>query len=160
MPGIYRKLGCPVANQPLGRDYTVACGEDGSGGRAAALNAQFDEWQDIRRGLPVTGERAPIYGTIRWLFQEYRRSKAFTEKVSVRSRPDYERTMQLVEDIVTKKGDKLGDRKIRSVTPISADKIYEIILAGPSGERPTSRESGGTLPAGMACSPSTASWRV
>ncbi|MGB6660894.1 MAG: hypothetical protein WBE90_17905 [Xanthobacteraceae bacterium] len=30
-----------------------------------------------------------------------------------------------------KKGDTLGDRKIKSVTPISADKIYEIILAGP-----------------------------
>ena len=76
------------------------------------------------------GERAPVYGTIRWLFQEYRRSKAYTEKVASRSRPDYERTMQIVEDVVTKKGDKLGDRKIRSVTPVSADKIYEIILSG------------------------------
>jgi len=113
VPGKYRRLGCPVANQPLGRDYTIACGEDGNGGRAAALNAQFDEWQDLRRGLPITGERAPIYGSIRWLFQEYRRSKAFTEKVSPRSRPDYERTMQHIEGIVTKKGDKLGDRKIR-----------------------------------------------
>ena len=140
VPGIYRKLGCTVANQPLGRDYTVACGEDGCGGHAAALNAQFDEWQDVRRGLPITGERVPIYGSIRWLFQEYRRSKAFTEKVSARSRPDYERTMQLLEGIVTKKGDKLGDRKIRSVTPNSADKIYEIILAGPSGERPRQAE--------------------
>ena len=82
VPGKYRKLGCTVAKQPLGRNYAVACGEDGDGGRAAALNAQFDEWQDVRRGLPMTGERAPIYGSIRWLFQEYRRSKAFTEKVS------------------------------------------------------------------------------
>ena len=40
--------------------------------------------------------------------------------------------MQLVEGHVTKKGDMLGDRKIRSVTPISADKIYEIILVGPT----------------------------
>jgi len=45
VPGKYRKVGCTVANQPLGRDYAVACGEDGNGGRAAALNAQFDEWQ-------------------------------------------------------------------------------------------------------------------
>jgi hypothetical protein len=140
VPGKYRKLGCTVANQPLGRDYALACGEDGNGGRAAALNAQFDEWQDVRRGLPITGERAPIYGTIRWLFQEYRRSKAYTEKVSVRSRPDYERTMYLVENIITKKGDRLGDRKIKSVTPISADKIYGIILAGPDGDRPRQAE--------------------
>jgi hypothetical protein len=140
VPGKYRKLGCTVANQPLGRDYAVACGEDGNNGRAAALNAQFDEWQDLRRGLPIMGERAPIYGTIRWLFQEYRRSKAYTEKVSPRSRPDYERTMYLVENIITKKGDRLGDRKIKSVTPISADKIYGIILAGPDGERPRQAE--------------------
>ena len=140
VPGKYRKLGCTIANQPLGGDYALACGEDGKGGRAAAFNALFDEWQNLRRGLPITGERAPVYGTIRWLFQEYRRSKAYTEKVSVRSRPDYERTMQLVENIITKKGDKLGDRKIRSVTPVSADKIYGIVLAGPAGDRPRQAE--------------------
>jgi hypothetical protein len=85
LPGKYHKLGCTISNQPLGRDYALACGDDGNGGRAAALNALFDEWQDLRRGLPITGERAPIYGTIRWLFQEYRRSNAYTEKVSPRS---------------------------------------------------------------------------
>jgi hypothetical protein len=140
VPKKYRDLGCIVPNTPLGCDYAVACGNDGNGGRAAALNALFDEWNTARRGLPVTGERTPIYGTIRWLFQEYCRSKAFTEKVSSRSRPDYERTMQLIQGIVTKKGDKLGDRKIRSVTPNSADKIYEIILAGPDCERPRQAE--------------------
>lgn len=145
VPGKYRKLGRTVANYPLGRDYAVACGENGNGGRAAALNAHFDEWQDVRRGLPITGERAPIYGTVRWLFQEYRRSKAYTEKVSPRSRPDYERTMLLVEDVVTKKGDKIGDRRIKAITPISADKIYGIILDGPDGERPRQAEKAVTL---------------
>ena len=135
VPSRYRKLGCTVRNTPLGIDYAVACGQDGNGGRAAALNALFDEWEATRHGLPVTGERVPIYGTIRWLFQEYRRSKAYTEKVSRRSRPDYERTMQLVEDIVTKKGDNLGDRKIKSVTPLSTEKIYAKIIDGPKGER-------------------------
>ena len=99
------------------------------------MNARVDEWHAIRRGLAVTGERVPIYGTIRWLFQEYRRSAAYLEKVAARSRPDYERTMQLVENIVTKKGDKLGDRKIKSVTPLSTEKIYAKIIDGPKGER-------------------------
>jgi hypothetical protein len=132
---IYRKLGCSVSNEALGNDYQIACGSDGNGGRAAALNARLDEWHAIRRGLPVTGERAPIYGTVRWLFQEYRRSIAYLEKVAVRSRPDYERTIQLVENIVTKKGDKLGDRKIKSITPLSTEKIYAKIIDGPKGER-------------------------
>ena len=48
--------------------------------------------------------------------------------------------MLLVENIVTKKGDKIGDRKIKAITPVSADKIYEIILAGPSGKRPRQAE--------------------
>src|SRR6516164_3334984 len=132
---IYRKLGCPVPNEALGNDYQIACGSDGNGGRAAALNARLDEWHAIRRGLPIAGGRAPIYGTIRWLFQEYRRSAAYLEKVAVRSRPDYERTIQLIENIVTKKGDKLGDRKIKSVTPLSTEKIYSKIVDGPKGER-------------------------
>jgi hypothetical protein len=140
VPKKYRDLGCAVPNTPLGTDYTIACGEDGNGGRAATLNAAFDEWNTLRQGLPVTGERAPVYGTLQWLFQEYRRSKAYLEKVAPRSRPDYERTMQLIEGIVTKKGDKLGDRQIRSVTPISADMIYEKILIGPDGERPRQAE--------------------
>ena len=41
----------------------------------------------------------------------------------------------LVSDLLTKKGDRLGNRKIRSVTPLGADKIYERIIAGPRGER-------------------------
>lgn len=62
VPGWYRKLGCTVANQPLGRDYAVACGEDGNGGRAAALNGQFDEWQDMRRGIADHGRtRADLW---------------------------------------------------------------------------------------------------
>jgi hypothetical protein len=60
VPTKYRRAGCTILDQPLGRDYAVACGEDGTGGRAAALNALFSEWQDHRRGLQVTGEREPI----------------------------------------------------------------------------------------------------
>jgi hypothetical protein len=112
VPTYFRRLDCSIPNEPLGTDYAVACGGDGSGGRAANLNALFDEWDSVRRGQPVTGERAPIYGTVNWLFREYKQSKAYTEKVSARSRPDYERTMLLVSDLVTKKGDRLGQRKM------------------------------------------------
>jgi hypothetical protein len=135
VPTYFRGLGCSIPNEPLGPDYAEACGDDGSGGRAAALNALFDEWNATRRGQPITGEQAPIYGSVAWLFREYKQSKAYLEKVSLRSRPDYERTMLLITDLVTKKGDKLGRRKVKSVTPVSADKIYSLIIAGPHGER-------------------------
>jgi hypothetical protein len=60
-------------------------------GRAQTLNGLIDEWLDIRRGLPVTGEAAPRIGTVDWLFREYKASKAYTEKVSKVSRPSYEK---------------------------------------------------------------------
>ncbi len=135
VPTLYRKLGCTVPNQPLGTDYAVACGDDGTGGRAAALNALFDEWDGARRGQPLSGPCAPICGTVDWLFVEYKRSKAYLEKVAPRSRPDYERTMLLICDLKTKKGDRIGARAIKSISPGGADKIYELIIAGPRGER-------------------------
>ena len=118
----------------------AAGGDDGNGGRAGSLNALFDEWNTKRKGGQISAGRNAAYGTVDWLFREYKQSKAFLEKVSVRSRPDYERTMLLITDIITKKGDRIGDRTVRAITPISADKIYEIICRGPRGLRPRQGE--------------------
>jgi hypothetical protein len=62
IPTLYRRLGCTISNEPLGTDYTVACGEDGGGGRAAGLNALFDEWNTKRKGGQVSGGRVAAYG--------------------------------------------------------------------------------------------------
>lgn len=133
VPTRYRKMGCTIPNEPLGNDYAVACGIDGKGGRAAALNGLFDEWWKARNGEPV--ERIAHYGTINWLFRVYKTSKGYLERVSERSRPDYERTMLLLADLRTKRGDRVGDRSVRSITPLSADKLYELIIQGPNGLR-------------------------
>jgi hypothetical protein len=138
LTGYYRRLGCSIPSEPLGTDYVAACGEDGNGGRAAALNALFDEWRRARSGEPVEG--LVRFGTVDWLFREYKQTKAYLEKVSQRSRRDYERTMLLVADLVTKKGDHVGDRKIKAITPVSADKIYALVIAGPRGQRPRQGE--------------------
>jgi hypothetical protein len=140
VPTLYRRLGCTIPNEALGTDYPIACGDDGNGGRAAALNALFDEWNTKRKGGQIIAGRIAAYGTVDWLFREYKQSKAYLEKVSSRSRPDYERTMLLITDIITKKGDRIGDRRIRAITPISADKIYDIICKGPHGIRPRQGE--------------------
>jgi hypothetical protein len=138
VPTRYRALGCNIPNEPLGTDYATACGADGDGGRANALNALFDEWLKAKSGGPITG--LARYGSVDWLFREYKQTKAYLEKVSVRSRPDYERTMLLIADMVTKKGDRIGDRPIKSISPVSADKIYELIVSGPRGLRPRQGE--------------------
>jgi hypothetical protein len=135
IPTLYRKLGCTISNEPLGTDYITACGEDGNGGRAAGLNALFDEWNTERKGGRVETGRLTRFGTVDWLFREYLKSESCRERVSDRTRPDYEHIMQLVAGVFTKKGDKIGDRSIRSITPRAADKIYSIIIDGPRGNR-------------------------
>ena len=115
VPTYYRKLGCTISNAPLGTDYETACGTDGTGGRAAALNGLFDEWNRERLGQTAMAGRLLRYGTVDWLFREYKSSKAYLEKVAPRSRPDYERTMLIIADALTKKGDRIGSRPVRSI---------------------------------------------
>jgi len=135
IPSYYRKLGCTIPSQPLGDDYETACGQNGTGGRALALNELFDEWNESRLGRGAPAARSFHYGTVDWLFREYKSSKAYLEKVAERSRPDYERTMLLVANTLTKKDDRIGSRLVRSITPRAADKIYEKIIVGPKGKR-------------------------
>jgi hypothetical protein len=133
IPTRYRALGCRISNEPLGTDYAGACGPDGNGGRAAALNALFDEWSATRAGEPMPG--LAKYGSVDWLFREFKSSIRFREKVSERSRPDYERSMLMVADMVNKMDDRVGNRPVKSITPAAADKIYERLCQGPRGER-------------------------
>jgi hypothetical protein len=84
VPTLYRKEKCPVPNEPLGTDYADACA------KAETLNGLFDEWMAARKGLPISAPAAPKIGTVDWLFVEYKRSLAYTKKVALRSRKDYE----------------------------------------------------------------------
>lgn len=129
VPSKYRSMGCPLANEPLGMDFAKACT------RAETLNGLFDEWDEARKGLPVSGISAPRIGTVDWLFREYRQSKAYTEKVAVRSRKDYEWAMRELCEMITKKGDRIGSRPIKSITPRGADKIYDRLTLGSKGPR-------------------------
>ena len=132
IPKYHLGKGCPNLNQALGTDYVHACGTDGKGGLAAKLNARFDEWQMTEAGIPLEGlDRT---GTVDWLFRTYKSSKAYLEKVSPRSRIDYERTMHLVADALTKKGERVGAHMVKSISPLGADKVYERIIGLIDGE--------------------------
>jgi hypothetical protein len=80
VPTRYRKRGCSIPNEPLGNDYATACGADGNGGRAAALNGLLDEWLKIKKGEAI--DSIARYGTVDWLFREYKASKRYREHVS------------------------------------------------------------------------------
>ena len=135
VPRIYLNAGCPRLNEPLGDDYAAACGHDGKAGRAATLNGLFDEWDQSRKGLPISSEAAPAIGSVDWLFREYKQSKAYTEKVAIRSRKNYEWAMREVGNTLNRKGVRIGNLPIKSITPRAADKLYDIFTVGGSGER-------------------------
>jgi hypothetical protein len=155
IPTHYRKLGCKISDEPLGTRYETACGEDGKGGRAAALNALFDEWNSKRRGEPVEEGKIARYGTIDWLFRQYKTEDAYTEKVSPRSRPDYERIMQMICDTLDKHSRRIGERMISSVSPRAASKIYKKIIVGAASA--ARRENRRALPQGLERDASTLS---
>lgn len=124
----------PVPIEPLGADFAIACD------KARVLNSLFDEWDLSRRGQPIDTPSAPRIGTVDWLFLEYKQSLAYTKKVAMRSRRDYEWAMDLLCDTLTKSNDRVGSRPVKSVTPRGADKLYQKILIGPNRRRDRTAE--------------------
>ncbi|WP_035642068.1 hypothetical protein [Bradyrhizobium sp. ORS 375] len=133
VPTHFRKLGCPIPNEALG-DYITACGNDGEGGRAAILNTLFDEWNQNRKGIPNPKASIARVGSVNWLFREYKQTKAYLEKVSKRSRPGYEHSMQAICGLLNKRGERIGCLPIKSITPRAADKLYEMFIRDDAGE--------------------------
>ena len=129
VPTKYRTLACPLRNEPLGTDYAAMLD------RADTLNGIFDEWDQQRKGLPISSPAMPKYGTVDWLFREYKLSRAYLEKVAPRSRANYEWAMREICDALTKKGDRVGDRPVKTISPRAADKLYTKFIAGAKGER-------------------------
>jgi hypothetical protein len=129
VPTKYRKLKCSVENEPLGTDFAVMTK------RAGVLNGQFDEWDTQRKGLPISAPNMPKYGTVDWLFREYKISRAYLDKVGVRSRDDYEWAMDQVCNTLTKKGNRIGDCLVKTITPRAADKLYDKFIEREDGER-------------------------
>jgi hypothetical protein len=135
VPTKYRKLKCPISNEPLGTDYAKMKA------RAETLNGQFDEWDEARKGLPITGSpNMPKYGTVDWLFREYKISKPYLEKVAERSRSDYEWAMDQICNITTKVGDRVGDRLVKTISPRAADKLYDYFITGTGKKLPDGKK--------------------
>jgi hypothetical protein len=55
LTGHYRRHGCSIPSEPLGTDYAIACGEDGNGGRAAALNSLSMSGDPAEPEIPSQG---------------------------------------------------------------------------------------------------------
>jgi len=120
--------GFPLHREALGPDYGAAIE------RAKLLNEHLNAWRSGRGVVPNEQARRG-YGTVAWLFEQYRRSRAFEKRVSKRSRYEYARALNRIEDIKTKTGRLVADLPVSSMTPAAVDKIYEKLQDGPRGKR-------------------------
>ncbi len=103
------KAGFTIAREALGKDYALAIS------RAAHLNQHLDAWR-VGRGESKDLDLQPGFGTLAWLVARYKLSRAW-EKVSKRSRYEYERVL----DLVLKH--KLADRaQLGRYTPCASDR--------------------------------------
>ncbi len=119
--------GFTLHSESLGTDFSAAKA------RADELNAHLDDWR-AGQGAKRDIDLQPGFGTLDWLVQHYYRSRAFA-KVSSRCQPDYRRELRLITDIALKTGARAGTLPLASISAAAADKIYDRLLAGPSGRR-------------------------
>ena len=76
----------------------------------------------------------PGFGTLAWMVARYKRS-AHWKKVSERSRPEYERTLNMVLRHKLKTGAELGTTQCTKFDAQAVDKLYEALQKGPRVER-------------------------
>lgn len=126
-PRIYLAHGFTGHAEPLGTNYAVATE------RARLLTAHLDDWRTGRGNM--VEEARPGFGSVAWLFNRYLTSSAFENRVSERSRYEYRRALERIEQTKTKIGGTVGQLPVASITPAAVDKIYAEIQKGPRGKR-------------------------
>lgn len=122
------KAGCTLRREALGTDYASAID------RAELLNKHLDAWRQGPFDVKSV-DAGTRFGTLAWLFERYRRSSAFEQRVSERSRPEYRRALDRIENLKTKTGGLVADLPAMSITPAAVDKIYAKLQDGPRGKR-------------------------
>ncbi len=122
-----RKAGCPVRNEPLGTDYAAAVER-----AETVLLPLFDDWLNGGKAAPV----GAAYGTLDWMFAEYRSDRRFT-KLDARTRRNHEVGFRLVGGYVMKDGRRLGAARLASVNSAVIDILYDKLLVATDADGKT-----------------------
>jgi hypothetical protein len=116
------KAGFTLKRETLGPDYALAIA------RANELNQHLDAWRggrDETKDLDLQ----PGFGTLKWLIERYKRSPAW-KKVSQRSRPEYERALNMVLEHKLSNRANLGSLGLNLIDARGVDKLYEALQKG------------------------------
>ena len=139
--------GFTIGREALGPSYAEAIA------RAHTLNAHLDAWRD-GRGAEKIDEAQPGYGTLGWLFEQYRRHPLFEKKVSARAKGGYERALRAIEDMQTKLGHTAAHLPLTSITRRAVYLIYNKLL----GQGP--RKADRATQAGYAINIARRAWNI
>jgi hypothetical protein len=124
-----KRSGCPVLQEALGTDYAIAkrrCDE--------VLNPHYKAW--LTHGeADLSLPRAPS-GTWDWMVGIYKSSQKYTGKGDD-TRSSYDRMLALVSKHVLKDGRFFGALALASITPGTADKLFEKLKVNSEGRTRT-----------------------
>lgn len=117
--------GFPITSTALGEDYAAAQA------RANELNTALTAW---RRGVVSADETLSgrTTGTFAWLFDTYYETDAF-ERLSERSKGAYRRVIKRALAMTSKEGRPLKEYRLKALTPLAVDRIYQRLLQGKKG---------------------------
>jgi hypothetical protein len=116
-----RKAGCPLRNEALGTDYAAAVA------RAETILKVYDAWHKGDVSADSKTLTVAAFGTLDWLFGEYRSDRRFT-KLDAGSRRNHENGFKLVGGYKLKDGRLLGSVRVSAITTAETDAIYEKLL--------------------------------
>jgi hypothetical protein len=121
VPSWARKAGCTVQSGPLGTDYEAAV----SRAESVFLPA-FDAWR-IGGNTPTSSPAIAAFGTLDWMFAEYRADRRYT-KLDAKSKRNHEVGFKLVGGYVLKDGKRLGEKRLSAIDTALTDDLYEKLL--------------------------------
>lgn len=119
--------GFTLHSEPLGHDYAQAKL------RADELNRHLDDWRQGRGGERSLDDQ-PGFGTLDWLVERYKRSKAW-KRVSPKQQSHYTYTLDLALNLPRKSGRRVGEALLGQIDAAAADRLYERLQTGPRGPR-------------------------
>jgi hypothetical protein len=108
-----------TCNEPLGSDYAAAVQR-----AETVLLPAFDAWRGGSYASPTVGA---VFGTLDWLFAEFRSDRRFTE-LDVRTRRTHEFGFRLVGGHVLKDGRRFGQVRLVSIDTAVVDTLYQKLL--------------------------------
>jgi hypothetical protein len=121
VPSWAKKAGCTVQSAPLGTNYEQAIER-----AERVFLPAFDEWRTGGTG-PATSPAIAAFGTLDWVFAEYRADRRYT-KLDPKSKRNHEVGFKLIGGYVLKDGKRLGEKRLTAIDTALTDDLYEKLL--------------------------------